>query len=501
MRCASYARYVSCVPEKNIPSDIIHQQNDRIQKYIKQNGWELVQKYADRKQDTEADDAFRTMQNDGVSRKFDMVVVDSLLRCGSNVSYAEDVLLKSFLPAGIHFAVVEDNVCSLTLTYEEAAAYFKKKRNAYIGGVLYSRTRAEQAQGYLSVHDEKYGYLLNEERKGFVIDEEVVPIIRKIFHMVADEKKLFREVADYLNENKIDSPMMHLVRVSQKKRGEVKSHWSPGSVKRVIDNTAYIGYWYKIMDGERTKIETPPIIEKELFDRAAKVVESRSAVQKKHPPVMKSDNAFVKQIFDKETGATVVCRLHRTENPYQTFGMDFWQRKTIRYDYVMEQTVEHLRLEQQKIEFAKEWIASDLGQLEKQRRKAVFAEQARTLFEEMAELEKVHLHYYCMSEAGEITEEEYRQYREQINAELTEKEAVFKNLMAQVDELELAFSNRNPWMVFYGNIKIPDKLTKEEIRKWIDKVLIENMETVEVVLPIKHTRWRDILPIQETEVW
>lgn len=193
---------------------------------------------------TEADDAFRTMQNDGVSRKFDMVVVDSLLRCGSNVSYAEDVLLKSFLPAGIHFAVVEDNVCSLTLTYEEAAAYFKKKRNAYIGGVLYSRTRAEQAQGYLSVHDEKYGYLLNEERKGFVIDEEVVPIIRKIFHMVADDKKLFREVADYLNENKIDSPMMHLVRVSQKKRGEVKSHWSPGSVKRVIDNTAYIGYWY-----------------------------------------------------------------------------------------------------------------------------------------------------------------------------------------------------------------------------------------------------------------
>ena len=72
--------------------------------------------------------------------------------------------------------------------------------------------------------------------------------------------------------------------------------------------------------------------------------------------------------------------------------------------------------------------------------------------------------------------------------------------MTQVDELELAFSNRNPWMVFYGNIKISDKLTKEEIRKWIDKVLIENLETVEVVLPTKHTRWRDMLPIQETEV-
>ncbi len=501
MRCASYARYVSCVPEKNIPSDIIRQQNDRIQKYIKQHGWELVQKYADRKQDTEADDAFRTMQSDGVSRKFDMVVVDSLLRCGSNVSYAEDVLLKSFLPAGIHFAVVEDNVCSLTLTYEEAAAYFKKKRNAYIGGVLYSRTRAEQAQGYLSVHDEKYGYLLNEERKGFVIDEEVVPIIRKIFHMIADDKMIYKDVAVYLNEQEIDSPMKHLVRVSQKKRADVKSHWSPGSVKRVVDNTAYIGYWYKVMDGERTKIETPPIIEKELFDRAAKVVESRSVVQRNLPPVIKSDNAFIKQIFDKATGAAVVCRLHRVENPYQTFGLSFWQRKTIRYDYVMEQTVEHLRSEQRKIEFAKEWIVSNMGQIEKQKRKAEFAKQAKELFEEMAELEKVHLHYYCMIESGGITEDEYRQYREQINAELADKESDFKILMAKVDELELAFSSRNPWMVFYGNIKIPDKLTKEEIRKWIDKVLIENMENVEVILPAKYTRWRDMLPIQETEVW
>jgi hypothetical protein len=156
-------------------------------------------------------------------------------------------------------------------------------------------------------------------------------------------------------------------------------------------------------------------------------------------------------------------------------------------------------MEQRKIELAKEWIASDLGQYEKQRRKAEFAKQARVLFEEMAELEKVHLHYYCMSVSGDITEDEYLQYREQINAELTQKEALFQSLMKQVDELETAFSSRNPWMMFYGNIKVPDKMKKEEIRKWIDKVLIENVEKVEVVLPTKYIRWRDMLPIQEME--
>ena len=69
MRCASYARYMSCIPQKEIPSDIIRQQNERIQKYIKLNKWELTQKYADRKQDMEADDAFREMQKDGVTIK------------------------------------------------------------------------------------------------------------------------------------------------------------------------------------------------------------------------------------------------------------------------------------------------------------------------------------------------------------------------------------------------------------------------------------------------
>ena len=129
MRCASYARYTSCVYEKEIPSDIIKQQNERVQKYIKSHGWELAEKYTDRKQDSEAEDAFREMQRDGINRKFDMVVVDSIFRCGSNVSYAEDVLLKTFYPAGIHFSVVEDDFCSMYMSAEDVKEYVAQKKS------------------------------------------------------------------------------------------------------------------------------------------------------------------------------------------------------------------------------------------------------------------------------------------------------------------------------------------------------------------------------------
>ena len=62
--------------------------------------------------------------------------------------------------------------------------------------------------------------------------------------------------------------------------------------------------------------------------------------------------------------------------------------------------------------------------------------------------------------------------------------------------LETAFSRGNPWIQFYSRIEIPDVLEKAQVRKWIDRLLITDLETVEVVLPEKYTKWKDILPPQ-----
>lgn len=489
MRCASYARYMSCIPQKEIPSDIIRQQNERIQKFIKQNKWELVERYADRKQDMEADDAFREMQKDGVNRKFDMVVVDSLFRCGANVSYAEDVLLKSFYPAGIHFAVVEDNICSLYLTADEAAAYFKRRRDEYIVGRLRFHSRQRQAEGYYTVHDEKYGYLLDDELRNFSIDTEVVPIIREIFELVGEKGFTYKQAAEEMNRRGIEPPMKHLARVGRKKHSPITPVWTEGSIKRITDNTVYIGYWYKVIDGVQTKLTIEPIIEQELFD---KIVQKNSG-RPTHSGKL-SVNDFSKQIFDKKTGAGMICRLHKGDNPYQTFSTDFWNKKRIAYEYVMEETVSVLRREQKKVALAKELITSENGQRELSKRKEVYAVRARELFAEMNEIAKIHLDYYSRKEHGELSEEEYQAYREAAWTELEIRETEFKEIMEAVGRLETAYSNKNPWLVLYGGIKIPETLTKAEIRKWIDRVLIEDIEKVEVILPPKYTEWRDMLP-------
>ena len=171
MRCVSYTRTTSCKSSESIPTDIIQQQNEQIQKYIQSHGWKLVAKYSDRKRDDNENTAFEEMTVDGISRKFDMVVVNSIDRCGKYISCAEDVLAKTFFPAGIHFSVVQDDFCSIGKSREEIGEYFRKEKIAVQIKSMREFAVREQIEGYYNVHDEKYGYILSEDRKELMVEE------------------------------------------------------------------------------------------------------------------------------------------------------------------------------------------------------------------------------------------------------------------------------------------------------------------------------------------
>ena len=116
MRCASYTRMVSCMEKGEIPNDIISQQNERIQEYIKQRKWKLVKKYSDRKKEEFEETAYLQMKQDAMGRQFDCLVIDSMFRCGRNSNVAAELFKSMFLPAGLQIAVVEDDFCSLDVT-------------------------------------------------------------------------------------------------------------------------------------------------------------------------------------------------------------------------------------------------------------------------------------------------------------------------------------------------------------------------------------------------
>lgn len=245
MRCVSYTRTTSCKEDGKIPADIIKQQDQHIQEYLKKQGWTLSAKYCDRKKDTEENTAFEELTKDGIDRKFDMVVVDSIDRCSRTISCADDVLVKTFVPAGIHFAVVQDEFISIGKTKEELYEYIKKARYeaVQLKGMREYAIR-EQLEGLYTVHDEKYGYILSDDRRELLIDEEAAVVVREIFQMVLDGM-LLTNIVKILNDSEIESPMVHNARVGHKVWPAYDNKWLFCSVRRILRCTAYLetGYY------------------------------------------------------------------------------------------------------------------------------------------------------------------------------------------------------------------------------------------------------------------
>ena len=164
MKWVSYTRSISSRIGEENPSNTIAEQNERIARYLKKCGCSVSEKYSDRKRTAEATEGFDKLVQDGMARKFDAVVVDSIFRCGRTLPFAIEALQRTFYPLGIQFAVVEDDFCSADKTAEEVARYFNEKTIDKIRSEFITNRQNLFEEGTLSEDDMRAGI-----RAGLVI--------------------------------------------------------------------------------------------------------------------------------------------------------------------------------------------------------------------------------------------------------------------------------------------------------------------------------------------
>lgn len=165
-----------------IPNDIISQQNERIQEYIKQRKWKLVKKYSDRKKEEFEETAYLQMKQDAMGRQFDCLVIDSMFRCGRNSNVAAELFKSMFLPAGLQIAVVEDDFCSLDVTEQEAVEYLDRKAKEYKDKLVTEDMRKfNETKKYY-----KYGFRYKDGKMELEIDPEPAEIVRRIFRLSSE---------------------------------------------------------------------------------------------------------------------------------------------------------------------------------------------------------------------------------------------------------------------------------------------------------------------------
>lgn len=482
MRVVSYTRSTSCLQGEDIPKNVIGIQNEHITAYAKMQGWAITQKYSDRKVDIDEDAAFQQLLADGISRKFDVVIVDSVFRAGKSIGSAKEVLLQTFHMAGIFFVVVEDDYCSIGKSNEDVESYFESKYSDYRTITMRHKIADRHARGFLTWNDGKYGYHLNADYQ-LEVDDETSPVVKRIFEECAAGKDI-KQIAAGLREDGILCPIA--------KRGtnvkvEDPYKWTSYGVKRIIRNTAYYGQWVKMFKGVEYPMECEPIVSKELFDEAnSKIIQAPS------PQIQRVKNKFAGLIVDENFRPTMRYRESKYgERYFYTMTGLRHNNPRIRLEEVEKILREYLRKEH---EFA--LLVRDKIRIEGQSRiEEIYSRvglEITTEAAKVAELEKRRINLYRQKDKSEEALIHYETFVDDTVGAYAQIEKAIQACEKKIAEAEILYSEKNPWLQLFMKYDENSEQTKEMLQACLQRIVFRKVEIIRIEFSL--SEWRDRLP-------
>lgn len=236
--------------EKAGESLSIDNQRKILQRYISDNGWNLVEEYVD---DGWSGTNFnrpnvQRLLEDAKSGKVNTILVKDLSRFGRNYIEVGQYVDYIFPLYNIRFIALTDNVDTadkqssgmemmpiMNVFNEWHAANTSKKVRA----VREANARAGRYQAAFA----PYGYIAGtDEKRTPVIDEEVAPIVRRIFELYASGQSA-QKISQTFNYDGITAPSTYLQnKVGRpRRRTEVCPFWSPCTILQILKNPIYIG--------------------------------------------------------------------------------------------------------------------------------------------------------------------------------------------------------------------------------------------------------------------
>jgi hypothetical protein len=114
------------------------------------------------------------------------------------------------------------------------------------------------------------------------------------------------------------------------------------------------------------------------------------------------------------------------------------------------------------------------------------------VFEKMAGVEKELMAYSRAYETEEMSDQEYDEKRERLIARQMEYDAELQQYLSAIKDLEIAFSEKNPWLKLFQDYSEDEPLTSGTVKKYLALVLVYRFQTVEIVT--KHQEWTVNLP-------
>lgn len=289
---------------------------------------------------------FQRMLKDIESGLVGTVIVKDMSRFGRNyimVGYYTEML---FEQAGIRFIAVNDGVDNMQDSDE-----FTPFRN--IINEWYARDTSKKVKAVLRAKGTSgkhlsaippYGYMKDPTDKSrWIIDEEAAAVVREVFKMFIEGIST-NEIANILNERKIDSPLVHFVKngMPNRARKDGVPLWSGPTLYNMLGQEAYTGCTVNFKTAKKSykskdQILLPredwkifentqePIIDRETFAIVQKMRESRRVPRRQDA----EPNIFAGLLYCADCGKSLSRHLGASTTRYQAYTCTSYRKQAL----------------------------------------------------------------------------------------------------------------------------------------------------------------------------
>lgn len=198
--------------------------------------------------------SWKRLINDIENGRINTIITKDLSRMGRDYISMGEYIERIFPEKGIRYIAVTDDIDTLYETPGLEFLQFKLMFNDYylkdtskkIRRIVKSKKEQGQFLGWKAV----YGYKKDpSDKHKLIVDEEIRPIIERMFNMVV-EGKTSKQIAYVFSKERIPTPSMY-ANLNRGLKSTAYELWCPRTIEEMLNNETYIG---NLTQGRRKKI-------------------------------------------------------------------------------------------------------------------------------------------------------------------------------------------------------------------------------------------------------
>ena len=466
--------------------------------------------------------AWNRLMDDVRSGKIQCIVVRDLSRFGRDYVETGNYLEKIFPALGTRFISVKENFDSFTASgsTETLSVSLQNLVNAIysrdISKKVSTALRAQMETGTFRNRNLPYGYLWNEDKTAYVVDEEAAAVIRQIFEWKRQEVSVYT-IIERLKAEGVESPERHKRRVGTRNGDNIQGQgWCPSTIRAILQNRAYIGEmicgksetalykglkkrlaakenWVVVLDAH------PPIVTTEEFEAVERQLQEGSAHRESTMEWSADIRAGMIDLFERK----IFCgdcekRMYYKRQRIQCKGVvfrgvyDCSTHMRRGHDTCFSHSIRQDALNEKVFNIARDQlrVALDYEKLLKAMRGSTSEANVREKYNaavssvklKLNALKKKRTGLYENYVEGILNEEEYAFAKQTYEEQYEALSRLLDEAVERRERFLQSISPENKWLTMMRGVSEETKLTQELVDAIIKRVLVYDKDHIEVEL-------------------